>query len=287
VLAAAFGALLMAERRRRLRPTRDPGVRRVGRNMALAGISAVTLQLAERPLVIPLSRWVRRRRLGLTQRLPLPATLCDALAVVLMDYTLYLWHLVMHKVPWLYRFHQVHHSDLDLDTSTALRFHGGEFVVGMPWRAAQILLLGTSPGALRTWQQLTLLSVLFHHSNLELPERLERWLGKAVMTPRLHGIHHSIVRREQDSNWSSGLTLWDRLHGTFREDVPQGAILVGIPALRDPRQLTLPRLISLPFRAGQPEPWRLPDGSEPRRTPSPAGLGAADRQARSRSASRV
>lgn len=267
-LAGVFGLLAIAERRRSLRAATEDTGERVARNLAVAGVTAAAIQLAERPVVAPLAQRVEERRLGiafrLQDRLGLPDWLRDGLAVVLMDYTLYWWHVVNHRVPFLYRFHQAHHADLDLDTSTALRFHFGEFVLGVPWRAGQVLLIGTSPRALEAWQRLTLLSVMFHHSNLELPIGLERWIGRFVMTPRLHGIHHSIVWDEQDSNWSSGLTLWDRIHGTYRANVPQDAITVGVPALRDPADVTLPRVLAMPFTDGV-QPWRLPDGTVPER----------------------
>jgi sterol desaturase/sphingolipid hydroxylase (fatty acid hydroxylase superfamily) len=176
----------------------------------------------------------------------------DALAVLLLDYTLYWWHVAEHRLPWLYRFHAVHHADLDLDTSTALRFHFGEFVASIPWRAAQIAGIGASPRALRCWQRLTTLEVMFHHSNVRLPLAVERLLGAVLVTPRLHGIHHSVLPDEQDSNWSSGLTLWDRLHGSYRGDVPQAALEIGLAGLRDPAAVSLPRIVAMPFRREQP-----------------------------------
>jgi sterol desaturase/sphingolipid hydroxylase (fatty acid hydroxylase superfamily) len=101
-----------------------------------------------------------------------------------------------------------------------------------------------------------LVEVLFHHSDLRLPPRLERALRWLVVTPRMHGIHHSSVREETDSNWSSGLTVWDWLHRTLRRDVPQRAIAIGTAGYRDPRELGLPRLIALPF--GRQRPAWLP-----------------------------
>jgi sterol desaturase/sphingolipid hydroxylase (fatty acid hydroxylase superfamily) len=227
---------------------------------------AVAVQVAERPVIAPLVRLVERRQWGLLQRLALPRWLETTLAVVLMDYTLYWWHVLLHKAPWLYRYHQVHHVDLDLDVSTALRFHFGELVASVPWRAAQVAVLGVGPRPFGVWQKLLLLSVMFHHSNMRLPLRLERWLSLFVTTPRLHGIHHSVVQEEQDSNWSSGLTLWDRVHGTYRANVPQDEITIGVPAYREPQDVTLPTVLTMPFTGGVPE-WELPDGTRPERSP--------------------
>ena len=131
------------------------------------------LVLVDREPPEPLTRWVERERVGLTQRLPLPRWARDAVAVLLLDYTLYLWHVLEHRSPWIYRFHQVHHADLELDVSTAARFHVGEFLASVPWRAAQVAVIGASPRAVAVWQRLTMISVLFHHSNVRLPLAIE------------------------------------------------------------------------------------------------------------------
>jgi sterol desaturase/sphingolipid hydroxylase (fatty acid hydroxylase superfamily) len=192
----------------------------------------------------------------------LPRASHVALAVFLLDYTLYVWHVLAHRVPWLWRFHLVHHVDLDLDASTALRFHFGELALSVPWRAAQIAAIGVTPDALRLWQNALLVSILFHHSNLRLPIAIERAIAWLVVTPRMHGIHHSVVPEETNSNWSSGLTLWDRLHGTLRLNVPQQDVVIGIPAFRDPDDVSLGKALELPFL--RQRPWRLlPGDGEP------------------------
>lgn len=155
----------------------------------------------------------------------------------MLDYTLYLWHVLVHRVLFLWRFHAVHHVDLDLDAPTALR-------------------IGASPLALSVWQTLLLVEILFHYSSAELPLAVERWLRAFVVTPRLHAIHHSIVEEETNSNWSSGLTIWDRLHGTLRLDVLQDKIEIGVPTHRDPAEVTLPKLVAMPFVEQRPS-WQL------------------------------
>ena len=186
----------------------------------------------------------------------LPAWVEVAAAVVLLDYTLYLWHVLTHRVPLLWRFHVVHHIDLDLDATTALRFHFAELVVSVPWRAAQIVALGVSREAMSLWRMLTLLEVMFHHSNLRLPARLENVLCRLIVSPRLHGIHHSVVAGQRNSNFSSGLTLWDFLHGTARLDVPQQSIAIGLPEYRSVDQVTLGRTLAIPFKPGAEEAGR-------------------------------
>lgn len=241
------GGILWSERRRPLRRQVDPGARRILRNVAVGVVTAAEVAIAERPLIEALARSVERHRLGLLPMLGMPRWVETALAVPLLDYTLYLWHILLHRVPVLWRFHLAHHTDLDLDASSALRFHFGEFAASIPWRAAQVALIGVSPRALALWRMLTAIEVVFHHSNFRLPRRIEEPLTWLVMTPRLHGIHHSIVDEERDSNFSSGLTLWDRLHGTLRTDVPRDTITIGVLPYRAPHQVTLAKTLRVPF----------------------------------------
>lgn len=252
VILGAFAALIVIERRQPLRRTTEPAGRRDLRNLALATGSALAINLVERPITTRLSRLVEARRWGLVPHLPLPSRLRFLLALVLLDYTLYLWHVLTHRLPVLWRFHLVHHIDLDLSASTALRFHFGEMLLSAPWRAAQVLLIGVGPRTLALWQAVTLIEIVFHHANLRLPVGVERQLARLVMTPRLHGIHHSTRREETEANWSSGLTLWDRLHGTLKTDVPQQSITIGVPRYRDPRELVLPKLVIMPFGRQRP-----------------------------------
>ncbi|HVG34582.1 MAG TPA: sterol desaturase family protein [Pyrinomonadaceae bacterium] len=264
LIVGAFGLLWLMERRRPLRRAVEGKLTRHVRNMMVAGAGAAALQLVERPLVQPLTRLVERRRWGLLKVVRLPAWLEVTLAVILMDYTLYVWHVLTHKAPLLWRFHVVHHVDLDLDASTALRFHFGELTISTAWRAAQVLLIGVSPLAFSVWQTFLLLSVLFHHSNVRLPIETERLLNRFVVTPRMHGIHHSIIREETNSNWSSGLTLWDWLHGTLKINVPQEEITIGVPAFRESKAVELIKVLCMPF-GEQRTTWNLPGGVEPAR----------------------
>jgi sterol desaturase/sphingolipid hydroxylase (fatty acid hydroxylase superfamily) len=162
-----------------------------------------------------------------------------------------------HRVPFLWRFHLVHHVDLDLDASTALRFHFGELACSVSWRAAQVVAIGVSPFAYSLWQTALVLLIMFHHSNVRLPDEGERRLSRWLITPRLHGIHHSIIKEETNSNWSSGLSIWDRLHGTLRMDDGRHEVTIGVPAYRDPKDVTLPKILKMPFEP-QRDVWELP-----------------------------
>lgn len=252
LLAGWAVALLVCEHRRPLRQTTQAKLPRQLRNAAMAAVSAAVMSLLERPVIVPLARWVAARRIGLVQRLGLPPAARGLLGLVLMDYTLYLWHVLMHRSPALWRLHLPHHADLDLDVSTAVRFHPAELAASVPWRVLQILAIGVGPRTLSAWQMWTLGCIVFHHSNLRIPEGLERRIAWVLTTPRMHGIHHSTVRTERDSNWSSGLSVWDRLHGTLRVDRPQSALVVGVPAYRDARELGLIEILSLPFQRQRP-----------------------------------
>jgi sterol desaturase/sphingolipid hydroxylase (fatty acid hydroxylase superfamily) len=258
VVAGTFLTLAILERRRPLRRTVEPGLQRTGRNLAIAALGSIAVNLAQTPIVMRAAAMVERRRYGLVKRLRLPPWLEVCAAVVLMDYTLYLWHVLTHRVPVLWRFHAVHHIDLDLDASTAVRFHFGELVLSTPWRVAQVVTIGTSPLALSIWQTGLLTSILFHHSNLELPLDVERRLSRVIVTPRMHGIHHSDFHRETDSNWSSGLSVWDRLHRTLRLNVHQPEIPIGVPGFQSVDAVGLTRMLALPFDAGVP----LADGND-------------------------
>jgi len=148
----------------------------------------------------------------------------------------------------LWRFHAVHHIDLDLDSTTGLRFHFGELAMAAGFRAAQALLLGVDRDTLRLWQQMLLISVIFHHSNLGLPIEVERGLVRFLVTPRMHGIHHSTRGEETDSNYSSLLSCWDRLHRSLRLNVAQASVTIGVPGFSRREDVTLAASLALPFR---------------------------------------
>lgn len=253
VSLGSFAALLWLETRRPLRDSVESKTIRTGRNLAVAGLAAAALHLFENPVVAPLTEYVERKNCGLLKLVRLPKWLETICGVALLDYTLYVWHVLTHRVPFLWRFHRVHHVDLDLDASTAVRFHFVEMMISVLWRAGQILLIGVSPTSFAAWQMFLFPSILFHHSNVRLPAYWERKLQKFVVTPGLHGIHHSIVKDETDSNWSSGLTVWDWLHGTLKTDVLQEEIIIGVPMYRQSPEVALPKILAMPFGKQKPD----------------------------------
>lgn len=248
VVAAVFATMLVVEAVRPLRRTVEPKPRRVTRNLATGAIAYGVALVVGTPLVVPVAQYAVAHRIGLLNVVHLPRAAQIAIGVVLLDYTLWFWHFANHRVPFLWRFHLVHHVDLDLDSSTALRFHFGEHALSFVYRALQIVVIGASPETVWLWQTILLASILFHHANIELPWAFERWLVRVVVTPRMHGIHHSDRFSETDSNWSSLLSAWDFLHRTIRLDVPQSEITIGVPAWQEPRDVTLGRILLMPFR---------------------------------------
>ena len=257
-LGVAALALLAAEKKWPRRNPVQPGPARGVTNLALGAMSMATVALIETPLTKPLADRAERNKAGLVQSLPLPVWARDAAAVLLMDYTIYLWHVATHKLPLLWHFHLVHHVDLDLDTTTAMRFHAADMALSAPYRAVQVALIGVSPRALRIWQGWFFASILFHHSNLAVPKRIERILARIITTPGMHAIHHSVEQDETDANWSSGFSFWDRLHRTFRLDVRQADIIIGVPAYRDARETRIAASLAMPFAHAR-DAWSWPN----------------------------
>jgi sterol desaturase/sphingolipid hydroxylase (fatty acid hydroxylase superfamily) len=265
VIAVTFGLTLGAEAARPLRRRVEAAWRHVLRNLGLAVLSLAVLTLLQTPILLPLTEWARRERIGLLNLVPLPPGLGLLVGILMLDYTLWHWHRINHLWPFLWRFHAVHHVDLDLDASTALRFHFGEMALSVVYRVLQVVIIGPSALALGLWQLLLFVSILFHHSNLRLPLGLERALVRVVVTPRMHGIHHSVYLGEMNANWSSLLSVWDYLHRTLVLGVPQNEVTIGVPTCQEPRLVTLPRILVRPFES-HPEDY----GPAARLTRSPA-----------------
>jgi sterol desaturase/sphingolipid hydroxylase (fatty acid hydroxylase superfamily) len=267
VLFAVFALLLLLEYRWSLRRWARGFVGRLLTNVAVAAPTFLMMRLALIPAVVAAASWAQRNQFGLLYLLSLPAWLRALLAFLLLDYSLYVWHVLSHKVPLLWRFHNVHHTDLDLSVCTAIRFHFAEMFLSGIFRTAWVPLIGAGPVVVLVYEVVFEASVAFHHSNWRLPYRLERVLAWVVVTPRMHGIHHSVVHRETDSNYSNLLNVWDRLHRTIRLNVRQAEITIGVPGYRDSHDLTILGLLILPFRQ-QRDYWTLPDGTHPNRLES-------------------
>jgi len=181
-----------------------------------------------------------------------------------MDFTFYWWHWANHRIPFLWRFHNVHHIDPDLDVTTSFRFHIIEILMSAGFRVLQVGIIGVQPVTYIIYEFVFTCSTMFHHSNIRLPIGLERFLISIFVTPRMHGIHHSIVREETNSNYSVIFSWWDYIHKSLRLNISQSEITIGVPAYIELSDNKVLRLLLLPFKR-QREYWHMPDGKIPTR----------------------
>ncbi len=246
-----------------LRRQHFSALHRLVRNFVLSIPGFAIVRLAMLPIPLAVAMWAQDRHIGLLNWVALLDWAACIATFLLMDYAYWWWHWANHMVPLFWRFHNVHHTDLDLDVSTAARFHFGEMIFSVGFLSLAVMLFGIAPIMLVVFFITFETATLFHHSNWRLPIKLERILNLIIVTPRMHGIHHSIVQRETNSNWGTIFCWWDKLHRTLRRDVPQDAITIGVAAYREEHELTLGKLFALPFR--EQRPWRLPSGELPER----------------------
>src|SRR6266498_3454388 len=241
LLACVFVALLWLQWRFPLRGQHFSMLHRLVRNFVLSIPGFAIVRLAMLPIPIAIAMWAKDRHIGLLTWLPLPGWAAVIATFLLMDYAYWWWHWANHMVPIFWRFHNVHHTDLDLDVTTAARFHFGEMIFSIGFLSLVVMVFGIAP------LMLVAFFITFEAATL---------------------FHHSIVQRETNSNWGTIFCLWDKLHRTLRRDIPQDAVTIGVAAYREEHELTLGKLFALPFR-GQRE-WRLPNGKIPEREVQPA-----------------
>jgi sterol desaturase/sphingolipid hydroxylase (fatty acid hydroxylase superfamily) len=267
--ATIFALLFTLERFFPLRKSTRSLIARLIVNAVLSAGTFVVAVTLVRPATHWALHWSAEKPFGLVHVVYLPTWAEFALGFLMMDLAWYYWHLANHRVPLLWRFHNVHHIDPELDVSTAFRFHFGEIAFSSAFNLLQISLVGISAWAFTAYQIAFLSEVVFHHSNWRLPIRLERILSKVIVTPRMHGIHHSQIHRENNSNFGTVFTWWDRLHRTLGLNIPQSEIVIGVPGYSQPQDNRAVRALVMPFQS-QRDYWRRPDGKvlEYRETPT-------------------
>jgi sterol desaturase/sphingolipid hydroxylase (fatty acid hydroxylase superfamily) len=246
ILAVMAGWELLAPRR----PLHESKAVRWVSNLGLVVVDTLLLRLLFPVLAVGMATLAAQEGWGLLNRTALPAWLAFVLAVVMLDGVIYLQHVMFHAVPALWRLHRMHHTDLDFDTTTGLRFHPIEILLSMGIKLAAVTVLGPPPGAVLVFEVLLNGTALFNHGNIRLPLALDRWLRLLVVTPDMHRVHHSIYPGETNSNFGFNLPWWDRLLGTYRAQPRDGhdGMTIGIEQFRDPRELWLHRLLVQPFR---------------------------------------
>jgi len=217
-LIAAFTMLLLLELESWIPAAADRQhrVRHAMRNVTLGLLNAVVAALLVAPLLAGLSLWAENNGFGLLRMVPLPPAAAMVAAILMFDGWMYLWHRANHQIGFLWRFHRVHHSDPEMDVTTGIRFHTGEILISSALRLAVVPLLGITIGQFLVYEILLLPVILFHHSNVRFPERIDRWLRLVIVTPAIHRVHHSRQQVETDSNYSSVFSFWDRIAGTLR-----------------------------------------------------------------------
>jgi sterol desaturase/sphingolipid hydroxylase (fatty acid hydroxylase superfamily) len=199
---------------------------------------------------------------GLLYIFRLSPILKGIIAFLLLDLSIFYWHLLNHKIPFLWRFHNVHHIDPDLDASTAFRFHFGEMAMSAVFRMIQITTIGVNMVPYLIYEVCFDANTIFQHSNIRLPIKFERILNKLIVTPRMHGIHHSQVENETNSNFSTVIPWWDWLHNTIRLNIPQKDIVIGVPAYSKEDDNNFWQVLFLPFKK-QRDYWKREDGAFP------------------------
>ena len=219
-------------------------------NLAIVGLNNLLLRVVLPTTAVGLAMAGNEKGWGLLNSLDLPAWAAVALAVIALDLAIYLQHVMFHAVPALWRLHRMHHADLDFDVSTGTRFHPLEIILSMGIKFTVIVALGAPALSVLIFEVLLNATSMFNHSNVRMPEQVDRILRRLVVTPDMHRVHHSILPRETNSNFGFNVPWWDRLFGTYRDQPAQGhqGMTIGIGQFRTARDLWLDRLLLQPLR---------------------------------------
>jgi sterol desaturase/sphingolipid hydroxylase (fatty acid hydroxylase superfamily) len=237
-------------------------------NLGVVFLNSIILRLLFPAAAVGVAVFAAQHQWGLLNYYPIPFWLAIVISVIVMDFIIYLQHVMVHAVPLLWRLHRVHHADLDYDVTTGARFHPIEIVLSMFIKFATIVVLGPPVVAVVIFEVVLNATAMFNHSNVRLPLALDRILRWFVVTPDMHRVHHSVEDDEANSNFGFSLPWWDRLFGTYRDQPRAGheAMSIGIHKYRDPKQVSqLPGMLWLPFvgkissYAINRRQWRSPD----------------------------
>jgi len=250
ILLVIFSVCLILERFFPLRKTRESW-NRILSNIFLSGIAIPFTKLMGLPLILFMAFYVENNKWGMFNILKLNEMSNHLPAIILgffiLDYAHYWWHVINHKVTMLWRFHQVHHTDRDMDVSTALRFHFGELLISALLRCIVILITGLQIETIILFDLTVTGITLFHHSNLILPKGIEKYLSLLFVTPLYHQNHHSYILEETNSNFATIFSFWDRFHRTFTKQNLPTIITIGHPGFKSD-ELQFFKLIKMPLQ---------------------------------------
>lgn len=219
-------------------------------NLGLVFLNSVVLRLLFPAAAVGVAILAQQQGWGLLNYYELPFMVSVVIAVVAMDFVIYLQHVMVHALPVLWRLHRVHHADLDFDVTTGARFHTLEIILSMLIKFATITVLGPPVVAVVIFEVLLNATAMFNHGNVYIPEKIDRILRLFVVTPDMHRVHHSVHAPLTNSNFGFNLPWWDRLFGTYVAQPPEGHVEmeIGLVDLRDPKQVDrLPGMLMLPF----------------------------------------
>lgn len=227
--------------------TVDSKPRRWGRNLGLAAAYTLLLQAGMVMLPVAFAVLAREKGMGIFNQMDLPVWANWVASLVVFDFIIYLQHVLFHFLPVLWRLHQVHHSDLDLDVTTAIRFHPVEILISLVIKLTAVAAFGFAPGAVLAFEILLNATSMFNHANIYIPESIDKILRILIVTPDMHRVHHSVIVDESNTNFGFNLSVWDRLCGTYQAQPRAGhaAMTIGLAYARSPK--TLAQLLAMPF----------------------------------------
>src|SRR4051794_37422145 len=239
IFVGIFAAVAVLELLLPRQPKVQPVAGRWAANLGLLLVDVAAQRSTVGAAAFAAALWAEHQGVGLFHLLALPGWLAGLLGFVLLDLALWFQHLVTHKVPLLWRLHQVHHTDLDVDLTTGIRFHPIEIVLSALYKAAIVVALGADPWIVILFEAVLNASAVYTHGNVRVPERLDTLLRLAFCTPDMHRIHHSVIPDETNSNFGFFLSIWDRACGTMRQapTLGQHGVELGLAEHRDPARL--------------------------------------------------
>jgi sterol desaturase/sphingolipid hydroxylase (fatty acid hydroxylase superfamily) len=227
-----------------------PKAKRWANNLALLLINSILVRVLFPAAAIGFAVFAESRSMGLFHMVYLSQPLAMVLSVVVMDFAIYLQHIVFHAVPVLWQLHRVHHADLDFDVTTGTRFHPIEILLSMGIKFLVIITLGPPVVSVLVFELLLNVTAMFNHANIRLPDCIDGLVRRLVVTPNMHRIHHSVDRGETNSNFGFCFSVWDRVLGTYLAAPRLGhvAMQIGVAELREPnRVISLKGMLALPF----------------------------------------
>jgi sterol desaturase/sphingolipid hydroxylase (fatty acid hydroxylase superfamily) len=225
-------------------------------NLSLTALNSALLRLVA--LIVPaaptaVAALAQSRGWGLFNLLQVGGWPELAASLLLLDLLIYFQHRLFHQMPICWQLHRVHHTDLDLDASSGIRFHPLEILLSLAIKLAAVVMLGCSPLSVLLFEILLNATSLFSHANLRIPTALDQWMRLALVTPDMHRVHHSVIVRETNSNYGFNLSCWDRLFGSYRAQPRDGhdRMTIGLKQWRNPVELGLGSLLQIPFQRVQ------------------------------------